>query len=151
MKKMQIVVSDFEAYKHPFPIGSILYIECENRCFPDYRWVDLTSEVLERWLNIMTGLLYGANDRVNLEFMDGDYSMRLTRGGKDSINAIWIEHKKEIAAFDNIALLYFCRQLLAAATQIMNHAQKEGDQHTAFHISEQLLTFRNAYQKVKQS
>lgn len=151
MKKMQIVVSDFEAYKHPFPIGSVLYIECDNRCFPDYRWVDLTSEVLEMWLKDMIGLLYSANDQVNLNFMDGDYSLRLTLCENDSINAIWIESKKEIAFFDTIDLLHFCRQLLTAATHLMNHAQKEGDQQTAYRISEQILTFRNAYQKVKQT
>lgn len=63
-RKMQIIVSDFDSYKPPFSLWSIFYVQCGEACFPEHEHWDLTTTLLEMWLDNMCGLLFGVSTHV---------------------------------------------------------------------------------------
>lgn len=149
MEKMQIIVSDFDSYKPPFSLWSIFYVQCGEACFPEHEHWDLTTTLLEMWLDNMCGLLFGVSTQCTLPFMNGDYSIQLILSGIHSVKVIWMKNKKAKGVFDEIDLLYFVRQLLSAASLALNHVQKEGDEHSSQNIPGRIAALRSAYHQIK--
>lgn len=60
-------------------ISSGFHVQIDNFSFPNEEWTDLSVSILEMWLEVINSyLLYSQNNAV-LNFMEGDYEIRLCR------------------------------------------------------------------------
>ena len=120
MDKLQLLVRDFEKYRDGFPLWSIMYVKINNSCFPDDQWWDATSSVLEMWASTLVAFAQGYEDSCILDFMDGDYAIRLERLDTECIKAEFQKSGNTISRFDSIDLLHFIRQVLSATEKLKN-------------------------------
>lgn len=121
MEKMKLIVENFEESLSPFPIWSVVYVEIENVSFPCQQWYDATTSILATWINALSKLVAGAENEVILNFMDGDYAIRLESTDARQAVACFEEPGSDIVSHNTIDLLYFCRQLLAAVGRLREH------------------------------
>lgn len=121
MNKMKLIVENFEEPLSPFPIWSVVYVQVGNVSFPCQQWYDATTSILVMWINIISKLIAGVENEVTLNFMDGDYSIRLeSHDGKQAV-ASFQEPDPQKVTHHTIDLIYFGRQLLAAVGKLKEH------------------------------
>lgn len=109
-----------EPYRAGFALWSILFIQSGDKAFPDPRWCDATSSVLCIWMNNVSSLLIGSKESVLLPFMEGDYTLVLTRQPSKTTHMAWFAPGNTILREQMIDLSYFVRQLLAAVEKMRN-------------------------------
>ena len=121
MKKMKLVVEHLEEPSGLLPIWSVVYVQVENVSFPSQHWYDATTSILVMWINSVSRLIARAESEATLNFMDGDYSIKLESHDGKQATASFQEPDKKIATHITIDLLYFGRQLLAAVGKLKEH------------------------------
>ena len=120
MDKLHLVVLDFENYRKGFPLWSVIYVKIDDKCFPDDQWWDATSSILEMWANNLASFLCECEDSCTLDFMDGDYTIRIERTASKHIKATFKKTSSIVLCCDSIDLVYFIRQILSAAERLKN-------------------------------
>ena len=121
MEKMQLVVLDFYEYRETFPLWSIVFVKVNDQCFPDSEWWDATSDLLEMWITNVCGLLCGSREMCTLDFLDGDYSIKLTVEEAPGALVECLNPQGKIVLTERIDLFYFARQILAAVGKLTSH------------------------------
>ena len=148
MEKLKLQVLDVEQYRDDFPLWSIFYVQCNNECFPDDRWFDATSSILEMWANVLTAFVLGNTDFCTLDFMDGDYAIRFNRASGKVVEAIFEKRRHIVFECASINLPYFTRQILAAAEKLRNSFPEEKRSNSAerlFYEIDKLRTVLKQY------
>ena len=143
MKKMRLVVSDFEDYHDTFPIWSKIYVEVDGIFFPDFEWWDATSSILEMWIENVIDLMNGYFDSCVLYFMDGDYSIKLTRKNNDEAVAVCIAPQSKLVISSNITLSSLGHQLLLAGEKIINVYSDQLETSFVNNLSNKVNKLRN--------
>ena len=139
MEKMMIHVSEFDNYNNTFSLWSKIYVQINGEYFPDDQWWDATSSVLEMWTCNINRLISGCINTCLLNFMDGDYTIKLTSNAKGEALAECIGPHETVVLSEVIDLYYFSRQILAAVeklkvfyadypnAKVIQHLALEGD------------------------
>lgn len=137
-EKVRIVIDSFDPYRENFALWSRLYVEIGEDCFPCASWTDATSSVLSMWLHSINRYLLGNTDTVTLPFMDGDYAMQLEAlpNGEALLRCT---NGDAVTTEQEIDVLYFARQLLAAVGKI----EKQYEAHTDTPQIRELLSLAN--------
>ena len=125
MEKMRICVEEFDTYKDPFPLWSIIYICYGTSCFPSDQWWDATSAILEIWIYNVCRLLSGEASRCELNFMDGEYAVELTMATRYEASIVLHDEDSVKPLDGNVDILYFARQLLSASEKTLIAYQGE--------------------------
>ena len=127
MNKIELLVSDFEEFNDAFALWSIIYIRIGNQCFPDNRWWDATSTILEMWISNVELLIKRTKESVELDFMDGDYAINLTCTSKNNIDVECVTPQGDIVLHTTTDLLYFSKQLLGAVERVKEYYSESLD------------------------
>lgn len=117
MTKMRLVVDNFDSFVESYSLFSTFYVTSGDFSFPAKGWTDLTSSVLDMWLDAFSCFLLGHYKHILLHFMDGDYQIELHWINKNTATAHFIKCNTALIQTD-IDLQYFARQLLAAVGKI---------------------------------
>ena len=118
MLKMELIVNDFSDYSDIFSLWSIVYVKIGDFCFPDDQWWDSTSDILYMWIEGIYRLVSGCTDCCVLDFMDGDFAIKLTSKNQCEAAAICTRPYGTVAFNGNVDLLHFARQLLSAVEKM---------------------------------
>lgn len=121
MHKMKLIVNDFEEYRDQFSLWSTIFVQIGELCYPCDGWTDATSAILEMWTNSINAIITDTKSSENIYFMDGGYAIRLTKHGDTTAEAHFLNQKGEVFSAQTIDLIYFARQLLAAAGKMTQY------------------------------
>lgn len=146
---MRLIVSDFSPHQYSYPLWSVIYVKIADVCFPDDKWWDATSSVIDMWIGSVYSLLCGSIDRCSLSFMDGDYTIDIVRTEKHIMRVTWFHGNTKVAYFEEVDLLYFVRQLLAVTTQILNYEKQAGNSAIANTLTKSFEKLAKKYHDAK--
>lgn len=118
---MKLIVESFDDSSSPFPIWSVVYVQVEDISFPCQQWYDATTSILVMWINAVSKLIAGTESEVILNFMDGDYSIRLVTNDGKRAAAFFYGPDSQIVSHNTIDLRYFGRQILSAVGKLRKH------------------------------
>lgn len=119
MEKMKLIVGNFEHTSSPIPIWSEIYVQMEDIAFPCQQWYDATTSILTMWINAVSKLMTGVEHSITLDFMDGDYFIRLEMYDNKQTVASFYGPNSQLVLHNTIDLLYWGRQLLSAVGKVV--------------------------------
>jgi hypothetical protein len=101
LKAYMEAASDFLVQVRPDSLtrskrGSIfgeIWCECGSQAFPHVNWSDFPVVVLSWWLHATVSLLDGTERKVDINFMDGPYEVRLFAKARDKWQAELVEDR----------------------------------------------------------
>ena len=144
MAKVRIIIDDLSPRREQFSLWSIIYVKVNETCFPDDAWSDATSSVLVIWNTNTYKLLCGCAKYCELPFMDGDFEIKLTATEKRLAQMSLCQDENEIEHFDDVDLLYFVRQLIAASTKVLEYDKLTGKEQSV-----EMNTLANSLEKLR--
>ena len=122
MKKIKIIINtETLAINKLHQITSDFCVCFDGIFFPCECWNDLCASVLAMWLTSVNNYLLGYEDSTTLFFMDGDYSIQFVRQSDKESKVFFWEASKRCTGGNIVDVQYFCRQLLATSSKIINH------------------------------
>lgn len=105
-------------------ISSGFHVQIDNFSFPNEEWTDLSVSILEMWLEVINSyLLYSQNNAV-LNFMEGDYEIRLCRESDYCSVASFVEPNGNTSYFTILDSLCLARELLEVTSKVLSLLQK---------------------------
>lgn len=132
MNKLRIILD--EENFHISQLNSMtsgFYVQIDNFSFPSEQWIDLSVSIIEMWLAVINKhLLCTQNDSV-LNFMEGDYEIRLRRETDFCAFAFFVGPNGSISYSTAIDSLYLARQVLSVSSKTMKLLQEHT---TTYHM-----------------
>lgn len=120
MNKIHICIDDYENYREKFALWSTFCIITNGSYFPSEGWYDATSSILSMWTENMSNYIAGSIDKVELFFMDGDFSIQIVKESDFSSTAILTDPSGICKKIEHLDVVHFCRQLLSACGRFSN-------------------------------
>lgn len=121
MNKLQIILDEASFQISKFNTASSgYYVQIDDVAFPNRQWIDLSVAVIEMWLEVLNRHLLGVENESILNFMDGDYEIRLCKEGSFCSVVSFVEPDGSISYSTSVDVLYFARQLLSVSSKTMN-------------------------------
>lgn len=152
MTKVRVIIDNLLLEESaPNTIVSVLYIGNADICFPSHKWIELSSSVLDMWLSTLADFLVSSKVYAVLHFMDGPYSLRITRTSENRFQLEMIDIHNTIAVLEAIDIMYFCRQVLSASERIRCYAEITNKERLQASLSEKISKLKNALIKTKQA
>jgi hypothetical protein len=109
--------------------GSItgeIYFSVDGAAFPEEKWSDFPVVILGWWLEAL-GALRAGERRVELDFMDGPYTLRVS---SDSGDALSLEFTRNgnACGFPELRVEHdsFLRELLLRSAELISHCKAHG-------------------------
>lgn len=127
MKKVRIIVENFEEYSVNFSTWSTVYFMIDNMYFPSMDWCDATSSILEMWAYEMASFISLQKASAELFFMDGDYVAKLKSLKDTSATIQFLADGQDIIFEDIIDIVYLGRQILSAIGKFTDFYSHEKD------------------------
>lgn len=132
-------------------MSSGFYVQIDNFSFPSEQWIDLSVSIIEMWLAVVNKhLLYAQNDSV-LNFMEGDYEIRLRRETNYSSFAFFVEPNGSISHSTTIDSLYLARQLLSVSSKTMKLLQEHTNTYQMKKLKELTSALRTTVHKLSKT
>lgn len=147
MKKMRLIVHDFESYCDGFALWGVIYVNMCDQCFPDGQWRDASSSILEMWASNITCMINGTTDKCTLYFMDGDYRIELLSVQRDEANAKCVGPGNKVAFSSTVDLFHFARQILAAVERMKLFCSEHLDSKAFHKLTYETSKLRNSLRK----
>ena len=119
MTKLRLTVCEFDSLSSTFPLWSKIYVTLDDIDFPSEHWYDATSSILEMWIHQVNSLICGSQRHAKLFFMDGDYYIDILAHNRICATIQCVNPGGIPIIYENIDLIYFGRQLLAAVGNII--------------------------------
>ena len=152
MTKVRVVIDNLLLEETvPNTIVSILYIENDDICFPSHKWIELSSSVLDMWLSTLADFFVCSKVQAVLHFMDGPYSLRITRTSENRFQLEMINIHNTIAILEAIDIMYFCRQILSVSEKMRCFAETVNNVKIQATLSEKINKLKNAFIETKQA
>lgn len=149
MKKLRILL-DEETLRISklHTISGKFCVQVGDHFFPSEQWDDLCADVLSMWLLSINKLMLDCEKSIVCHFMDGDYAFRLTKHNKAEATIFFLAQNEECIFKEEISVPYFARQILSAASKVINHYPQYGGNKTIAELerlSDALRITLNAY------
>lgn len=152
MNKLQIVLNETNFQISKFNnVSSGYYVQIDDVSFPDKQWIDLSVSVIEMWLEVLNRHLLGTENESILNFMDGDYEIRLHKESRFCSLASFVEPDGRISYSTTVDLLYLARQLLSVSSKIINVLQKHTSTYHTSKLEELTATLRATVHKLSKT
>lgn len=132
-------------------VSSGFYVQIDNFSFPSEQWIDLSVSIVEMWLAVVNKhLLYAQNDSV-LNFMEGDYEIRLRKETNYCSFAFFVEPNGSISHSTTIDSLYLARQLLSVSSKTMKLLQEHTNTYHMKKLKELTSALRTTVHKLSKT
>lgn len=105
-----------------------IYLEKEGYFFPERKWNDAVSSILDMWLSAICEFVMDNEDRCDLYFMDGPFMIRLNRLTGGLLNMSLIERTcTACTVWKQFTVLLFdlVDGILCAADSFVNTSKKQ--------------------------
>lgn len=132
-------------------VSSGYYVQIDDVSFPNKQWNDLSVAVIEMWLEVLNRHLLGLENTSILNFMDGDYEIRLHNESSFCSLASFVEPDGRISYSTTVDLLYLARQLLSVSSKIINVLLKNTSTYHTSKLEEQTATLRATVHKLSKT
>lgn len=125
MNKLRIILNENNFHISQLnSISSGFYVQVDDFTFPSEQWIDLSVSITEMWLTVINKHLLCAQTDSVLNFMDGEYEIRLHKETNYRSLAVFVEPNGSISYSTTIDSLYLARQLLSVSAKIMKILQQ---------------------------